>query len=117
MDNYRILNLINLNFFKLFSECKSCVVFTPPLFISSKDIDALIVINQIVDIVSKPENIILNHTLSRIIYIKCREFTELNTKFINSSNFTQSFLTYINKIVEESKVNIIKEEKVDYMII
>ena len=109
MDNYRILNIISINFHKLFTECINGNIFIPPLFITSKDIDALIVLNQIADIISKPDSVILNQTLSRIIFIKCKEFTELYFSS-NPESFRQSFLSYIDTFK-------LKYDKIDNMVI
>ena len=106
MDNWRILHNINNNFSKLFLECTNGIIFIPPTFTMSKEIDALIILNQIADIMSNKENIILNQTLSRIIFIKCKEFTEIYFN-VNSDNFRESFINYINYTFNLTKDNMI----------
>lgn len=105
MDNYRILNIINLNCYKLFTECKNGDIFVPPHFNTSKDIDALIILNQIVNIISDKRNIILNQIVCRIVFIKCREFTKLFN--VHSDNFYNTFLLYIESIANLEDHNMI----------
>lgn len=99
--------LINIhsNFHKLLSGCTSTTIFSPPLFNYSSDIDALIVLNQIVDIVLQTKNqediklSILRDTLKQIITIKCKEFFNCNEH--NLSCFIESFYSYIQYIIND----------------
>lgn len=105
MDNYNLLNNINNNFNKLFTMCKNGITYTPLLFNSSYDIDALIVLNQIVDIIlqtrtNSTKSMLLGSTLNQIIIIKCREFTEKFPWNSNLDNFIASFYTYINNVID-----------------
>lgn len=77
------LKYIADNFHKLLSDCKDKENYVPPSFTSSIDIEALIVLNQIVQIATEyrlhPKDIkyiVTLETLQRIIHIKCKEFCE-----------------------------------------
>ena len=77
------LKYIADNVHKLLSDCQDKETYTPPSFTTSTDIEALIVLNQIVKIASEyrlyPKDIkhvIELETLQRIIHIKCKEFCE-----------------------------------------
>lgn len=105
-------NLININknFHKLLTNCESGAYYTPLLFNCSENIEALIVLNQIIDIIYKTNvdtnisNIIINQSLERIIIIKCEEFLNSNDFLdiywdCNINNFILSFIEYINYIL------------------
>jgi hypothetical protein len=109
--NYTLLKNINENFDKLFSGCKNGVLFTPPLFDCSSDIESLIVLNQIIDIIlqtnghrltqledpnSKKLTKLLSDTLNQIITIKCKEFIMKYPWDNNLDSFLTSFYEYIN---------------------
>lgn len=111
MDNVSLLNNISNNFSKLLKECQNGTTFLPPVFNSTSDIDALIVLHQILDIICNrrlhptPSNIILYQTLVQIINIKCKEYVEQATTWNkNLEGFMSTFDTYVNTMVE----NIIK---------
>lgn len=107
MDNITLLNNITNNFNKLFKECQDARTFLPPVFNASSDIDALIVLHQILHILCTrrtsptPENIILYQTLVQIVNIKCKEYVEQSTSWNkNLEGFMSTFETYINGMVD-----------------
>ena len=103
MDTLYILNNINLNFNKLLVSCNDGYTFTPPTFQTSSDIDALIVLYQILHITHQAKhnnnisNTLLNSTLYHIINIKCQEFTDTK-QWKNLDNFINSFVNYVNSM-------------------
>jgi hypothetical protein len=105
LNNISILNNINLNFHKLFIECKDGSVFIPPMFNKTSDIDSLIILYQILDIMcnkrlfSNVSNVILYQVLVQIINIKCKEHVEQYWNK-NVENFIATFERYLNSIVE-----------------
>jgi hypothetical protein len=111
MDNVSLLNSISINFNKLLKECQDGNTFLPPVFNTTSDIEALIVLYQILDIICNrrlypnPSNIILYQTLVQIINIKCKEYVEQATNWNkNLEGFISTFDTYVNTMVD----NIIK---------
>jgi hypothetical protein len=109
MDNYRLLTNINNNFNKLFVNCKHGMTYTALSFTCSPDIDALIVLNQIIDIIlqtrqasnqSNQLNVILGNTLNQIITIKCKEYVEKFPWNSNLDTFISSFYVYVNNIID-----------------
>jgi hypothetical protein len=114
MDNMYFLNNINLNFNKLFIECKDGNTFIPPVFNTTSDIDGLIVLHQILDIMcnrrlnATVSNIILYQTLVQIINIKCKEYVDQSSNWNrNFETFITTFETFLNSTVE----NIIHNSK------
>ena len=111
MDTVHILNNINLNFNKLLASCKDGNTFTPPAFEISSDIDALIVLYQILHIIFQTRsnntisNTILHSTLYQIINIKCKEFTNNTPWNSNFESFINSFEKYINSMIDNIMVS------------
>lgn len=107
-----ILNNISTNFSKIFKECLDGNTFLPPVFNTTSDIDALIVLNQVLFILCQRrtnptvENIILYQSLIQIVNIKCKEYVEQKWNK-NLDGFMSTFETYINGIVD----NIIKSSQ------
>lgn len=105
MDNVNILNNISTNFSKLFKECQDGNTFLPPVFNATSDIDALIVLYQVLHILCNrkthptPENLILYQTLVQIVNIKCKEYVEQKWNK-NLDGFISTFETYINGMVD-----------------
>lgn len=106
MNNYDILRDINANFEKLLSDSESSNVFISPSFDKAYDIDALIVLNEIIDIILQTRNTttqlsrILGYTLNRIISIKCKEFIQIHSWNSNQQEFVESFYVYINSVID-----------------
>jgi hypothetical protein len=82
------------HFNKLFVECKDGVTFVAPSFTASNDLDALVVLNKIVQIATEyrfspkdVKNIVSLETLQKIIHIKCTEFCD---KYDDKSNIFSS---------------------------
>jgi hypothetical protein len=82
------------HFSKLFVECKDGMTFVSPSFTTSTDLDALVVLNNIVQIATEyrfnpkdVKNIITLETLQKIIHIKCTEFCD---KYDDTSNIFSS---------------------------
>jgi len=109
MSNYDLLRDINVNFDKLLVDSKSSKTFEPPSFDKVSNLDALIVLNEIIDIILQVRNnptqlsIILGSTLTQIITIKCQEFIQLYSWNGNSQEFMESFYVYINDIIDTVK--------------
>lgn len=105
MDYTPILNNIALHFTKLLVECKDGSTFIPPVFNTTSDIDALIVLYQILDIMCARRlnptvsNLIAYQTVVQIINIKCKEYVEIKWNK-NLETFISTFETYINSMVD-----------------
>lgn len=71
---------IQKDFHTIFANCKETTVYTPIEYSKSSDIQALVVINNIIEIVSKckqtpdPMHNFLLKSLETIIDIKCKEY-------------------------------------------
>ena len=110
-NQLNILNNINLHIHKLFSECKDGETFIPPNFKSSSDIDALIVLYQMLGILcnikmyTSIQNIILYQLLVQIINIKCNEFIEHKWNK-NINRFIHSFELYLNTMVDNILIQV-----------
>jgi hypothetical protein len=112
------LTYISEHFDKLFSNCHNHETYNPPLFNTSSDINALIVMQEIVKILAGyqlyPNNIdsrINAETLVQIINVKCSEYCNQNifgtyNVFANSENFKTSFYASINNMVSNYISNI-----------
>lgn len=120
----QILENISNNFRKLFINCNDVITFVPPTFSTSEDITALIILNQIIDIMYKKEkesniqNEIVGAVLEQIIVIKCNEycnenahvFMHKNTNNIvnnithSNTDFINSFYNYV-KLIATTIVN------------
>jgi hypothetical protein len=107
MDNVSVLNSISNNFNKLLKDCQNCNTFLPPIFNMTSDIDALIVLHQILDIICNQRlypnstNILLYQTLVQIINIKCKEYVEQTINWNkNLEGFISTFNNYINTMVD-----------------
>lgn len=78
-QSYFILQNISNNFMRLLTNCTD-TIFIPPTFTTINDITALIVLNQIIDLMYKKEkeynmqNEIIGVTLEQIITIQCNHF-------------------------------------------
>ena len=105
MDYTPILNNIALHFTKLLVECKDGSTFIPPVFNTTSDIDALIVLYQILEIMCARRlnptvsNLIAYQTVVQIINIKCKEYVEIKWNK-NLETFISTFETYINSMVD-----------------
>lgn len=105
MDYTSVLNNITLHFTKLLIECKDGSTFIPPVFNTTSDIDALIVLYQILDIMCQRRlnptisNLIVYQTVVQIINIKCKEYVEIKWNK-NLETFMSTFETYINSMVD-----------------
>jgi hypothetical protein len=79
--------------------------FIAPVFNTSADIEALIVLYQILDIMCvrrlnpTVSNLIVYQTVVQIINIKCKEYVEIKWNK-NLETFMMTFETYINTMVE-----------------
>lgn len=111
MDNSNLLNISN-NFSKLLKDCQDGNTFLQPVFYTVSDIDALIVLYQILHIVSNrrlqptPSNIIVYQTLVSIINIRCREYVEQATILNkNLERFTSTLDTYINTMIDNIMIH------------
>ena len=102
---YNLLKNINNNFKKLFNNCNiNELNYIPLTFYTSNDIEALIVLYQIIEIYSS--NCLLHkQILNKIISIKCNEHLE-------NINFEMSFRNYI-----EYNLNLFLTENDDMIII
>jgi|694.fasta_scaffold117297_2 hypothetical protein len=115
MDNICLLNSISNNFNKLLKDCENGNTFLAPVFNTTSDIDALIVLYKIADIICNrrlhptPSNIMLYQAVVQIINIKCKEYVEqAKTWNKNVEMFISTFDTYVNRTVD----NIIESSKV-----
>jgi hypothetical protein len=95
---YNLLKDINNNFSKLFTNCNDKLFYNPLLFNTSNDIEALIVLYQIIQVYYS-DNIIYKQILDKIIMIKCNEFCiNANT----NESFVNSFVNYIEYFTQEN---------------
>lgn len=107
MDGYKLLNNIQINFNKLFSNCVDGITYTPLKFEVSSDIDSLLVLYQLTDVICyiKQHKDVSTNLLHRVLYqiitIKCKEFVDTKSWNSNYNNFVASFEEYLNKLTDE----------------
>lgn len=111
---YDILKNITINFQKLFINCSfqiDHILFIKPF---ETDIEATIVLYQILHIIGKQEeknnmeNFIYKELLNRIIVKKCTEYLDLNNIPITDAFGNKSHLIFYNSITNYIQNNYIE---------